>query len=169
MKMFLVFAVIVSLIPAGIVCALKLKEAIDLMLDSLRDDRAARAFAHITASSPAERVSLVAAAMSRDYGHLYHALCQRQHVLALVDYVAHTGDAMRDPCLIKRQGPFEIVIMARGVCYGEVSPFQRNEGDEQALLAALCQSRNVEWVDAPLDAHALRCPLFLQGPSHASH
>lgn len=87
--------------------------------------------------------------MSRDYEALYKHLCDGHDVFGLVDYEGFT-QTVRDVVHIRRHGPWDISIGARGITYGEVRRYHsENYETEFDAFVAQCSRANLEWVVPP--------------------
>jgi hypothetical protein len=96
----------------------------------------------------------VSEAMSRDYSALYDLLVAGGEAFCLVDMKWKDEDKpLRDSARIRRHEEWSIDVGARGICYGDIRPYHKRNGefkDERKELVAMCQRLSLEWL-APVD------------------
>lgn len=83
---------------------------------------------------------------SKDYKKLFQFIVDGNTAVAYVDYDYRDGEVARDICKVERRGEFFINIGVRGMAYGNVFEFQREEGTEEELFIKECEGLNLEWV-----------------------
>jgi hypothetical protein len=84
---------------------------------------------------------------SRGYHGLYQLVLAGVQIMAYADYSYHPGDKpLRDAVVIRRLGKYDIKIVARGIEYGSVSPWHKDQGTEEALFIKQCKRLNLEWI-----------------------
>jgi len=90
--------------------------------------------------------------LSRDYKKLFDLICEGKVAAAFVDYRFREAEGYvhRDVCLVKRHGPFQINISARGISYGDIYPFMEKDGTEEEVFKRSCGWVNLEWIDPDL-------------------
>ncbi|WP_157680754.1 hypothetical protein [Marinobacter nauticus] len=94
--------------------------------------------------------------LSKDYAKLFRLICDGQRIAAWADTFSMKdadGKPYRDICEVRRSGEYEIMISARGTGYGNVWPFQRDEGTEEAVFSKACAGCNLEWIDPVPDTN----------------
>lgn len=96
---------------------------------------------------------------STDYEALWDLICTGQDALCLVDYrfldQPQEAPNMRDPARVRRKGPYQIGISARGISYACIYPFDQDQWpDEKTLFLASCKSVNLEWAQQVKDQPA---------------
>lgn len=85
--------------------------------------------------------------LSTDYEALFAAIAEGHEIAAFVDYKLSEGITVRrDICLVRRTGPYQISIAARGTQYGGLYPFDAEDGEERALFIVQCKAMNLEWI-----------------------
>lgn len=101
---------------------------------------------------PQAIVSGSAYTFSKDYQKLYELLCNGIEVACYVDYQFRTSvdkyPPSRDICKAKKRGEYDIYFGVRGIEYGSVSEFHKEEDSEFELLKLECERMNV-WFIVP--------------------
>jgi len=86
--------------------------------------------------------------LSKDYEKLYELICQGHIAACFVDY-SYRDDSkpFRDIAKIRRFEEYDIQVGARGIEYGSIRTFHKEEGTEKQLFIQQCQRMNLEWID----------------------
>ena len=86
--------------------------------------------------------------LSRDYEHLYDLICDGHTIVGFVDYFAGVekfeGKHM-DVCKIKKFQDYEIEFFVRGICYGSVRYYNKDNGTEKELFIDECVRLKLEY------------------------
>ena len=88
--------------------------------------------------------------MSRNYTQLFDLIAIGHEVPCFVDYSFRDNDKVkyRDICRVRRIGSFDISFGARGIGYGEISSWSKeNGGRELDAFYDLCEMLNVEFIE----------------------
>lgn len=88
--------------------------------------------------------------MSRNYTQLFDLICEGHEIPCIVDYSFRDDDVRkyRDICRVRRFKEFEISFGARGIGYGDVSSWHKEEGKiEIDYFTELCESLNIEYIE----------------------
>ncbi len=86
--------------------------------------------------------------LSRDYKKLFNLIEKGAEIAAWADYRSINKEKpLRDICSVKRWKPYQINIGSRGISYGDVYPFESEEGPEIDVFIQHCESANLEWID----------------------
>lgn len=93
--------------------------------------------------------------MSKDYCALYDLLCEGRDAFCLVDMSFTNPDHVcRDVARVRRREEWRIDIGARGIGYGDVTPYGKNRhATERDALVEECKRMNLEWI-APISPEA---------------
>jgi hypothetical protein len=93
--------------------------------------------------------------MSKDYCALYDLLCEGRDAFCLVDMSFTNPDHVcRDVARVRRREEWRIDIGARGIGYGDVTPYGKNRhATERDALVKECKRMNLEWI-APISPEA---------------
>ena len=88
--------------------------------------------------------------LSKNYIKLFELLKNGHEIPCFVDY-PHTRDDekfYRDICRARRFSSFDISFGARGICYGEVSSWHGEKGENEIdVFNNLCKILNVEFIE----------------------
>jgi hypothetical protein len=88
--------------------------------------------------------------MSRNYTQLFDLICDGHEIPCIVDYSFRDDDVRkyRDICRVRRFKEFEISFGTRGIGYGDVSSWHKEQGVREIdYFAELCESLNVEYIE----------------------
>jgi hypothetical protein len=88
--------------------------------------------------------------MSRNYSELFELICNGHEIPCFVDYSYRDNDerVYRDICSVRRRAEFDISFGARGIGYGDVSSWHKeNGGREIDVFVNLCKTLNVEFIE----------------------
>lgn len=87
--------------------------------------------------------------LSKDYNLLFSFVEAGHQPLAFVDYKwDKESNPLRDVCRIRRHEPFHIDFGVRGMSYGSVDKWDKEDGgkSERSLFITECIRMNLEWV-----------------------
>lgn len=90
--------------------------------------------------------------MSRNYTELFELICYGHEVPCFVDYSFKddnpNANKYRDICRVRRRGTFEILFDSRGIEYGSISSWHKENGSREIdVFSELCKSLNVEFIE----------------------
>lgn len=88
--------------------------------------------------------------LSKNYTELFELISVGHEVPCFVDYSFRDDDTRkyRDICRVRRFKEFEISFGARGIGYGDVSSWHKeNGGREIDAFTDLCKMLNVEFIE----------------------
>lgn len=89
--------------------------------------------------------------LSKDYELLFDKICEGIEIACFVDYsfrsLEEKHPPCRDICLVRRRKEYDIDFLARGISYGSVCDFDKDEHSEKNLFLSECKRMNVEWID----------------------
>jgi hypothetical protein len=88
--------------------------------------------------------------MSINYTELFDLICEGHEIPCFVDYSFRDDDVRkyRDICRVRRFAEFEISFGARGIGYGDVSSWHKEQGVREIdYFVELCKSLNVEFIE----------------------
>ena len=88
--------------------------------------------------------------MSRNYTELFDLICEGHEIPCFIDYSFKDDDVKkyRDICRVRRFVEFEISFGARGIGYGDVSSWHKEQGSREIdYFVELCKSLNVEFIE----------------------
>ncbi len=80
--------------------------------------------------------------LSKDYNKLFLLLITGKQVACFVD----CGAYIRDICLCKRDSEWDICFVARGIQYGSVREWHKDQGTEFECFEMVCKNLNVEFI-----------------------
>jgi len=86
--------------------------------------------------------------LSNDYDELFCLISLGEIIAAFVDFRFDETmpNAMRDLCKVYRHGSYQIRIGVRGLQYGGLEEFNKEDGDEKKLFIGQCKVLNLEWI-----------------------
>ena len=88
--------------------------------------------------------------MSRNYTQLFELICVGHEIPCFIDYSFRDDDKVkhRDICRVRRRGSFDISFGARGIGYGDISSWHKENGERELdAFDDLCQMLNVEFIE----------------------
>jgi hypothetical protein len=88
--------------------------------------------------------------MSRNYTELFELICIGHEIPCIVDYFFRDDDVRkyRDICRVRRFAEFQISFGSRGVEYGSISSWHKENGEREIdYFVELCKSLNVEFIE----------------------
>jgi hypothetical protein len=88
--------------------------------------------------------------MSRNYTELFYLISTGHEIPCFVDYSYKDNDerVFRDICRVRRRGSFDISFGARGISYGGISSWHKENGERELdVFDDLCQMLNVEFIE----------------------
>lgn len=88
--------------------------------------------------------------MSRNYTELFELISIGHEVPCFIDYSFSNNDKVkyRDICRVRRRGSFDISFGARGIGYGEISSWNKENGERELdAFYDLCEMLNVEFIE----------------------
>jgi hypothetical protein len=88
--------------------------------------------------------------MSRNYTELFELISVGHEVPCFVDYSFRDDDTRtyRDICCIRKRGSFDISFGARGIEYGSISSWHKENGEREIdVFSDLCKMLNVEFIE----------------------
>lgn len=88
--------------------------------------------------------------MSRNYTELFELISVGHEVPCFIDYSYRDNDThtYRDICRVRRFKEFDISFGARGIGYGDVSSWHKENGEREIdVFSALCKMLNVEFIE----------------------
>lgn len=88
--------------------------------------------------------------MSRNYTELFDLICEGHEIPCFIDYSFNDEDLVkyRDICRVRRRSSFNISFGARGIGYGDVSSWHKEEGMREIdVFCELCKMLNVEFIE----------------------
>jgi hypothetical protein len=86
--------------------------------------------------------------LSSDHKLLFKKLCEGHTAACFVDHkpTSNSTGTVQDICKCYRRGPYDIIVGSRGISYGDIMPFEKDEGTEEDLFIATCLSVNLQWI-----------------------
>jgi hypothetical protein len=88
--------------------------------------------------------------LSTNYTELYALICEGHEIPCFVDYSFRDDDLVkyRDVCRVRRRAEFDISFGARGIGYGDISSWHKEQGSREIdIFVELCKSLNVEFIE----------------------
>lgn len=88
--------------------------------------------------------------LSRNYTELHALLVEGYEIPCFVDYSYRDQDerVYRDICRVRRRAEFDISFGARGIGYGDISSWHKENGKREIdCFADLCKDLNVEFIE----------------------
>jgi hypothetical protein len=88
--------------------------------------------------------------MSRNYTELFDLIANGHEIPCFVDYSFRDNDKVkcRDICRVRRRADFDISFGARGIGYGEISSWSKENGERELdAFYDLCEMLNVEFIE----------------------
>lgn len=84
--------------------------------------------------------------LSQDYLEVYNFLISKNNLVAYVDYYFSENNTARDICNVRRFQKLDISFGVRGLQYGEVSPYSKEDGTEYELFEKECKRLNASFI-----------------------
>jgi hypothetical protein len=88
--------------------------------------------------------------ISKNYNELFELICQGHQIPCFVDYSYRDDDetVFRDICRVTRRADFYISFGARGISYGDISSWHKENGEREIdAFVGLCKILNVEFIE----------------------
>jgi hypothetical protein len=88
--------------------------------------------------------------MSRDYALLFDLIAVGHEVPCFVDYTFRDNqqEVYREICRVRRRGKFDISFGARGIDYGDITSWHKENGERETdAFFDLCERLNVEFIE----------------------
>ena len=88
--------------------------------------------------------------ISRNYTELFELISNGHEIPCFVDYPFRADDLVksRDICRVRRRESFDIYFGARGIEYGSISSWHKQNGEREIdVFVDLCKMLNVEFIE----------------------
>lgn len=84
--------------------------------------------------------------LSKDYAKALDLLTQKKDLICYVNYEFSDNKVSRDVCRVRRFSDFHIQIGVRGMEYGGVYRFNKEDGTELELFQKECHRMNASFI-----------------------
>jgi hypothetical protein len=88
--------------------------------------------------------------LSRNYSKLFELISIGHEIPCFVDYSYKDNDerVYRDICRVRRRAKFDISFGARGISYGDISSWHKENGEREIdAFFNLCETLSVEFIE----------------------